>query len=318
MVLDLLLYLAPMRVTVVEPFHSVFYTPHYVALHLGYFAAEGLEVDTRTGAGSTSTTRALIDGSAQVCLGGLMRSLDLADRGGRLLPHFAEVNSRNGFFLISRRPRPAFAWSDVVGRTVISFTGAPTPYQSMLTVLRRSGVDPARVVFVCDLAPAAAVAAFRAGRGDFIEVGQPAAEVLLDEGFHLAVSMGDATGPVPFSSYMTTPDRLRREPELIVAFTRAVYRAQGWIATHDAKAVAEAIAPSFADIPRALSERAVGRYLAQGTWARDPLLRQPGYEYLVDILLGGGFIRRRHRYQDLVDTTLAERAMQTPPASARR
>jgi len=41
-------------------------------------------------------------------------------------------------------------------------------------------------------------------------------------------------------------------------------------------------------------------------WAATPLLRRPGYEYLVDILLGGGFIRRRHRYQDLVDTALAD------------
>ena len=299
-----------MQITVMEPFHSVFYAPHYVALHLGHFKAEGFDVTTRTGASSAGTTRALIEGSAQISLGGLMRSLDIADRGGRLLPHFAEVNSRNGFFLIGRQPA-RFAWPNIVGRTVISFTGAPTPYQSMLTVLRRQGVDPALVTFVRDLAPADAVAAFRAGRGDFIEVGQPTAEMLLDDGFHLAMSMGDATGPVPFSSYMTLPDRLRHEPELIVAFTRAVYRTQRWIATHDAKAVVEAIAPSFADIPRAVCERAVGRYLAQGTWARDPLLRRPGYEYLVDILLGGGFIRRRHRYQDLVDTALAERAMQT-------
>jgi NitT/TauT family transport system substrate-binding protein len=298
-----------MRVAVTEPFHSIFYAPHYVALHLGHFAAEGLDVSTQTGTGGSSTTHALIDGEAQISLGGLMRSLDLADRGGRFLPHFAEVNSRNGFFLISRRPRATFAWSEVVGRTVLSFTGAPTPYQCALTVLRRAGVDPARVTFVRDLAPADAVAAFRAGRGDFIEVGQPAAEALLDEGFHLAVSMGDATGPVPFSSYMTTSNRLRREPELIIAFTRALHRAQLWMATHDAKAVAEAIAPSFADIAPVFRERAVARYLAQDTWARDPILRRPGFEYLVDILLGGGFIQRRHRYQDLVDTALAERAM---------
>src|SRR5881628_4209017 len=168
-----LLYSGAMRITVMEPFHSVFYAPHYVALHLGHFTAEGLDVTTRTGAGSTSTTRALIDGSAQISLGGLMRSLDLADRGGRLLPHFAEVNSRNGFFLVGRQSRARFAWPEIVGRTVISFTGAPTPYQSMRTVLRREGVDPARVTFVRDLAPADAVTAFRGGRGDFIEVGQP-------------------------------------------------------------------------------------------------------------------------------------------------
>src|SRR5437879_5055106 len=171
-------------------------------------------------------------------------------------------------------------------------------------------MEPFHSVFYAPHSVALHLGHFQAG-GDFIEVGQPTAEMLLDDGFHLAMSMGDATGPVPFSSYMTLPDRLRHEPEQIVAFTRAVYRTQRWIATHDAKAVVEAIAPSFADIPRAVCERAVGRYLAQGTWARDPLLRRPGYEYRVDILLGGGFIRRRHRSHDLVDTALAERAMQT-------
>src|SRR6058998_947738 len=125
-----LLYSGAMQITVMEPFHSVFYAPHYVALHLGHFKAEGFDVTTRTGASSAGTTRALIEGSAQISLGGLMRSLDIADRGGRLLPHFAEVNSRNGFFLIGRQPA-RFAWPNIVGRTVISFTGAPTPYPPM-------------------------------------------------------------------------------------------------------------------------------------------------------------------------------------------
>src|SRR5439155_92953 len=100
-----LLYSGAMQITVMEPFHSVFYAPHYVALHLGHFKAEGFDVTTRTGASSAGTTRALIEGSAQISLGGLMRSLDIADRRGRLLPHFAEVNSRNGFFLSGLHPR---------------------------------------------------------------------------------------------------------------------------------------------------------------------------------------------------------------------
>ncbi len=140
-----------MRLTVMEPFRSIFYAPQFVALHLGHFAAEGLEVAVRTGADATGTTRALIDGTAQFSMGGIMRSLDLADRGGRFLVHFAEVNSRNGFFLLAREPRPQFTWADLAGRTVISFAGAPTPWQCMLTVLRRHGVDPARVTFVRDL-----------------------------------------------------------------------------------------------------------------------------------------------------------------------
>src|SRR5262245_15610174 len=108
------------------PFHSLFYAPQFVAVHRGFFAAEGLDVTTEASSGGRTTVSALLDGSIQVGLGGIMRSLDLADRDGRLLPHFVEVNSRNGFFLLAREPRPHFAWSDLAGKEVISFAEAPT------------------------------------------------------------------------------------------------------------------------------------------------------------------------------------------------
>lgn len=308
-----------MRLTVVEPFRSLFYAPQFVALHRGCFAAEGLDVVVKTATEAAGTVRALVDGTAEIGLGGLMRSLDLADREGRLLLHFAEVNSRNGFFLLSRVLLPRFQWSDLAGKTMISFAGAPTPWLCMLSVLRRHGVDPAQVTFVRDLHGADAVDAFRAGRGDFLEQGQPATEELLAEGAaHLVLSMGDATGPVPFSSYMTTPERLRRQPDTILRFTRAVYAAERWIAESDAAAIAQAVAPAFPAIPDEIRARAIDRYLRQGTWATDPILRQPGFEYLQEILLAGGFIRRRHRYADLVNTDFARRAVETadnPPAA---
>lgn len=300
-----------MRLTVIVPFHSLFYAPHFVAVHGGHFSAEGLDITTRTATDATSTTRALIEGTAQVSLGGIMRSLDVADRGGRILVHFAEVNSRNGFFLLSRDPRPDFEWRQLLGRTVISFAGAPTPYHCMLTVLRRHGVDPERVTFLRTLHGPDAVKALRDGRGEFLEVGQPDTEELLAAGTaHLVASMGEATGLLPFSSYMATPERLRRERDLLVRFTRGIYRAQRWMARHDAAAIADVLGPAFPDIPADIRTRAVGRYLAQATWARDPIVRQAGFEYLQDILLNGGFIRRRHRYTELVDTAIARHVVE--------
>ena len=55
------------------------------------------------------------------------------------------------------------------------------------------------------------------------------------------------------------------------------------------------------------------RYVEQGTWAREPLVGRPGYDYLEQILLDGGFIKRRHRYEDLVDTSSARQAMESFP-----
>jgi len=301
------------RLTVYEPFRSVFYAPQFVTLYGGHFAAEGLDVEVRTSGGGMTTTGALLDGTAHICLGGIMRSLDLADRGQPFLPHFAEVNSRNGFFLLSRRPRPSFAWADLAGRTLLGFAEAPTPWQCLLTVLRRHGVDPASVRIERTLPAAEAVAAFRADRADFLEAGQPVTEQLLDAGeAHLVASMGEATGPVPFSSYMTTGRFLREQRDTLVRFTRALYRAQRWMAGASADAIAALIAPAFPDIAPDVRLRAVARYLGQSTWARQPVLTIGGYGYLQQILLDGGFIRHRHRYEDLIDDAIAREVVETP------
>ncbi len=297
-------------VAVMERFHSLFYTPQYVALHGGHFAAEGLEVTVATADGTRPWAPTLLDGTTKISLGGIMPTLVFADSGGGLFPHFAEVNSRNGFFLVSREPRPGFRWSDLAGKTVISFAEVPPPWWCMLAVLRREGVDPQSVTFVRDLPIAAAVAAFRAGRGDFLEQGQPAIEQLLAEGAaHLVVSMGEATGPLPFSSYTTSQATLRHERDLLLRFTRALYAAQRFIASHDAKTIAAVVAPAFPDVAPDIRERIVARYLRQGTWAPDPICRRPGYDYLHQILLDGGVIKRHHRYEDLIDTSIAERAV---------
>jgi NitT/TauT family transport system substrate-binding protein len=306
-----LLYCAAMsdarRLAIYEPFRSMFYAPQFLALYGRHFSAEGLEVDVITARAGDTTTAALMDGRAEIALGGIMRSLDVADRGGPFLVHFAEVNSRNGFFLLSRERRPDFRWSDLVGKTVVDFAEAPTPWQCLLTVLRTHGVDPSAVRIERTLPLPDAIAAFRHGHGDFLQTGQPFTEELIAEGSaHLAVSMGEATGPVPFSSYMTTAAFVRDGRDVLVRFTRALHAAQRWMAHADAKAIAEVIAPAFPDIAPDIRQRVVARYRAQATWARDPVLRRDGYEYLQRILLDGGFIKRAHRYEDLIDTTVAQ------------
>ena len=205
---------------------------------------------------------------------------------------------------------PDFRWTDLVGKTIISFAEAPTPWQCMLTVLRRNGVDPATVRIERNRPVPEALAAFRSGHGDFFEQTQPLVEQMLASGeAQLVASMGEATGPVPFTSYMTTPDFLRREPDTLLRFTRALYRTQRWLAGHDARAITDAVAPGFPDIDRTILERAVGRFSKQGTWSSDPILRRPGFDYLQDILKSGGFITKTHRYEDLVDTAIAEQAV---------
>jgi NitT/TauT family transport system substrate-binding protein len=298
----------PLRVVVA--FHSIFYAPLPVAIRGGHFAAEGVEVDPETPALAAGTVDALQSGVADISLSGIMRSFQLVDRGGPRLVHFAAVNDRNGFFLLSREPRPRFAWPDVAGRTIISFGGAPTPWLCMQTVLRRHGVDPARVTFRRDLSTPHAIAAFKARQGDFIEHGPPVIDQLIADGTgHLVASMGEATGPVPFSSLMATPETLTKQRDVLIRFVRGLYRAQRWMAASTAQEIAAVVAPVFGDIEPAVRVAAIERYLRQSTWATDPVLTRAGYETLQEILLSAGFIKKPHPFESLIDTEIARAAV---------
>ena len=293
-----------------EPFRSPFYAPALVAVHGGHFAAAGFDVSLSTAEPGQGTAEALLEGRVDFAVSGIMRSLAVVDRGGPPIVHFAIVNDRNGFYLVRRAAHPRFAWRDLEGRTVISFGGAPTPYQCMLSVLRREDVDPDRVTFVRDLDVPAAIAAFKAGRGDFLECGPPVVDRLVAEGAgHLVASMGVATGPVPFSSLMATAERLQRDRATFVRLVRAFHAAQRRVAFAAADEIARIIAPALPDIEEALLARIVARYRAQGTWPDDPRLDRPGYERLQEILLTGGFIKSRHAYERLIDTEIATAAL---------
>ena len=305
--------------TVPMPFHTPFYAPLVAGVALGHFTAEDLDVTVVPAATyPRGTMQALLDGEVEICLGGLMRSFELADRTGRVVTHFAEVCSRSGFFLLARQPMPRFKFQDLIGKTVIGFAEAPTPWQCLLTVLRRAAVDPARVRIERERPLADAIAAFRAGAGDFLETTQPAVEELVAAGVaHVAVSMGEATGALPFTSYMATPEFLAREPEVVRRFVRAVYRTQRWLAGSGAADVARAVTSAFPSVEASLLSRAAGRFMRQDTWSRDPLLRRAGYAYLQDILLTGRFIQRPHPYGALVNTTFAREAMAADEGAGR-
>jgi len=296
---------------IMQRFHHLFYTPQFVVMHLGVLEQEGLRVELTTATSAAELNDKLLTGEADLGLGGPIRTLELAEHHspGKLIS-IIEVNSRNGFFLLARESQPQFQWTNLVGRRVILFAEAPTPWLCLQHVLRRHGVDPKTIHVRQDLVTAAAVAAFLRGEGDYLEQSQPVTETLITSGqAALVAAEGEVTGALPFSAFLITPAFMTSHAELLHRFTRAFYQAQQWLAQHSAEDLSELIAPSFPDIEPALRTRILTRYLRQQTWARDPLLRPEGFEHLQDIVLGAGFTTQRYPYSEHVNTEFAQAAM---------
>jgi NitT/TauT family transport system substrate-binding protein len=240
-----------------------------------------------------------------------MRCFVAADRGESDIPlSFIEVNSRDGFMLLARKPVARFSWSDLRGRTVLTYREPPTPWMCLLTVLSEQGVDLASVDLSIERPIDEALTAFRDGHGDYIELPEPLAEDLISQGLaYLATPMGAWAGAIPYSSFAATPAFLGQKRDVALRFTRAFFSAQRSLAEMSAEDIAGLVSPYLPGLAAEILVPGVERYRAQGTWAWDPLLRLEGFERLQRILLDGHLITTATSYEKLVKPDLAEEVM---------
>ena len=303
-----------MRIRLGVTFHTVFYAPYFVALERGLFAREGLELETQIPGDGRLVVAAMERGELDVGLGGVMRSMVGYDRGEAAPPiHFARVNDRDGFFLLGR-PGP-FDWPDLLGRRLILFSEAPTPWYVLRAFLMERRLDPDRVSVLPDLPATEAAAAFRAGRADFIEAPAQIAEALVRDGAAVVLrEMASELGPLPYSSYCARPGYLEQAPEAVRALTRAHVAALRWMRTASGAEIWETIRPSFPGADDEIFGRAVERYRRLGTWSSDATLPRASYERLADLLRRGGLISRVAPYELVCNDAPARAAIAEEPA----
>ena len=180
------------RVRLVETFRNLFYTPIYVAVAGGFLYREGLNVLFSTAPGDRSPIAMLGDGTADIVQSGISRSLMALDEGQDDAPlHFAEINQRDGFFLVSRGPAESWTWKDLEGSRLIPVGFTPVPWTSLRSAMRTNGVDLDRVRLIEGLSAEESIENFRAGEADYVHLPHPQAQQLIDEGAgHLATAVG--------------------------------------------------------------------------------------------------------------------------------
>ena len=300
----------PLRL--IETFRSVFYTPIYVSVAGGFFEKEGLDVDFKTCPPEFAhPLSALNRGGADIAQSGIMRSIISSDWGAETVPmHFAKINSRDGFFVLSRTNQEPFLWESLKGAKLIPVGFSPMPWASLQFALRRHGVEPDELDLVTGLSFDDGISAFREGPAEYIHVPQPAAELLLDDGIgHVAAALGPENGHLAYSSFAATNQFLDSQPETVQRFTIGFANALEWLAANNAQEVGQAIASFCPEVSLELVVKSVARLQAQDNWPTDPVLAQPEYENLHDILVAAGLAKERQPYSKVVRTDIVETAL---------
>ena len=278
---------------------SAFYSPLIAAQAEGFLKAAGLDAEFSVAGPGSSPQAGLRDGSLDLIQSAVSSSFAPLERGEALdLVHFAQINQRDGFFIAARSPDTAFTWAKLAGARVLVDHGAQ-PLAMFKYALHRRGVDYRAISVVDAGSPEAMQAAFRAGEGDYVHLQGPAPQRLEgDKVGHVVASVGEAIGPVAFSSLCARRDFIATE--MARAFTGAYAQARAWVRETPAARVAETEAGYFKDVDREVLTRTIAAYQRLGCWAGPLAIPRDAYEVSLDVFEHSGLITRRHPYDAVV------------------
>ncbi|MCD8103571.1 MAG: ABC transporter substrate-binding protein [Lachnospiraceae bacterium] len=299
-------------VTLNEVAHSIFYAPQYVAIELGYFEEEGIDLTVVTGFGADKTMTALISGEADIGFMGSESSIYTYSGGAADAPvNFAQLTQRAGNFVVAREDTDDFEWSDLVGKDVLGGRSGGMPEMVFEFILKQKGIDPSEVNINQSIDFGSTAAAFSGGQGDYTIEFEPSATALEQEGVGYVVeSLGVESGYVPYTAYCAKSSYLNEYPEVIQAFTNALQKGMDYVNAHTPEEIAEVIAPQFPENDVETITTIVERYYEQDTWKEDLIFEEESFELLQDILESAGELEERVPYEELVTTKFARAAIE--------
>jgi NitT/TauT family transport system substrate-binding protein len=281
--------------------HSAFYSPLLMTMAGGYLRDEGLDCTYDVATPQRTIPASLADGSCHVAQSAVAVGFAGLERGERGdIVHFAQINTRDGFFVAGRRPEPDFTWDRLRGKRVL-VDHLFQPLAMLRYALHRHGVELNEMT-VIDAGDVAAIdRAFRNGDGDYVHQQGPAPQQLEHDGIaHVVASVGAAVGPVAFSSLCAT--RAWLETDMARAFARAYARARDCTRAAPAAELAARMTDAnfFPGIERGVLERTIAAYQQLGCWSGGVAIEPETYERLLDVFQYNGLITRRHAFRELI------------------
>jgi len=214
--------------------------PLTIAEQLGYFKAEGLEVQISDFAHATDASQALVSGTIDLVSGSYEDIIEMQSRGQKFQAFVLQGRAPAIAMGVSLKAMPNYkAVADLKGKRIgISTPGSATHRMAQL-ILARAGLSAEMVSFVGIGGAARALAAFRAGQIDALCSMEPVLTTLEQKG-EIRVIADTRTlkgtvsvfgGPMPTACLYAALDFVQRNPATVQALTHAMVHGLKWLQT---------------------------------------------------------------------------------------
>ncbi len=298
------------KVTVSEVTHSVFYAPQYVAIKLGFFKEEGIDLELINSQGADKVMTAVLSNQVDIGFAGPEAAIYVYNEGKEDYAQvFAQVTQKDGSFLVSRELIEDFKWTDLKGKHVLPGRKGGVPYMTLQYIIEQHGLDiDTDLNFDNSISYDTMNSAFAAGTGDFVTIFEPTATVFENEGKgYIVASLGEDSGEIPYTAYFANKSFIEKNPELIQKFVNALYKGQQWVNNHTAQEIAEVLADSFPEVDLKVLETVVNRYKEIEAWKTEPSMTKESFDKLQEVMINAGELTQTAPFEKIVNNTFANK-----------
>lgn len=291
------------KVTVAEVTHSIFYAPQYVALALGYFEEEGLDVELTLAQGADAVMAAVLSGDVDIGFSGTEATIYVYNGGEKdYVMTFAGLTQKDGNFLVSREKIDNFTLDDLKGKYVIGGRKGGMPEMTFEWALRQNGIDPIKDLTIdTSVAFPAMEGAFIGGTGDFVTLFEPNATSVEKEGLgHVVAYIGELGGNVPYTAYNARKSYIENNPEVIKSFTKAINKALVYVKNHNSSEIADLIMSQFPNTSKEDMITIIDRYKNAGAWKENITINEKEWRHIEEILMTAGELNSMVDYDKLI------------------
>jgi NitT/TauT family transport system substrate-binding protein len=219
---------------------AFYYLPLTISEQLGYFKAEGLDVEISDFAGGARALQALVGGSADIVSGAYEHTINMQSKNQYIQAFVLQGRAPQIALGVSTKAMPNYSsLTDLKGKKIgISAPGSSTNMVANL-VLSRAGLKASDVSYVGVGTSAGALAALRSGQIDAMSNTDPVMTMLEQKGDVKIISDTRTLkgtqevfgGPMPAACFYTHADFIARNPNTCQALANAIVHGLKWLQT---------------------------------------------------------------------------------------
>ena len=292
-----------------EVTHSVFYAPLYLAIENGYFEEQNLKVNLTNGGGADKSMTAVLSGTADIGLMGPETVIYVNNQNKLDAPKvFGQLTQKDGSFLVSRVSEPDFKWENLRGKEILAGRKGGVPAMTFEYVLNNINMyDGVDFNLNYDVQFNLMTSAFLSGTADYCTVFEPTASEYEKAGkWHIVASVGEASGTIPYTSFIALESYLENNQDTVKGFLLAIKKAHEFIKSHTEYEVAEAIVKQFPSTTITSIETSIKSYKNIDAWDLDLIPEESSFTRLQDVMENANELSKRVLFDDIVNLKLAK------------